>query len=272
MATESLDVSKKNHVATITLKGPGKGNALGQEFWNEIPAVMRGVDEDDDIRVAIVVGSGDHFSYGLDLIGMAAELGPLIAGQQLAKGRARLLDLIRRLQDAVSRVESCRKPVLAAIHGWCIGGGLDLAAACDQRLCSREACFSLREARVAMVADLGSLQRLPHIIGEGHSRELAYTARDFDADHALRIGLVGEVLDDRDALLERARAIAGSIAKNPPLVVQGIKQVMNHARRRRTAEDLDYVAVWNSAFLQSHDLTEAMTAFMEKREPEFGGE
>src|SRR5262249_44339692 len=159
------------------------------------------------------------------------------------------------------------KPVIAAVGGWCIGGGLDLIAACDIRLCSQDARFSLREVKVAIVADLGSLQRLPRIIGEGNTRELALTGKDIDANRALRINLVNEAQHTQEALLEADRPPPRETAHNPPLVVQGIKRVMNYCAGKSVAEGLEYVAVWNSAFLQSEDLGEAMRAFAERRPP-----
>jgi enoyl-CoA hydratase len=193
-------------------------------------------------------------------------------GDNLAAGRTRLLELIGRMQQATNHIAHCRKPVIAAIHGWCIGGGLDVIAACDIRLCSADAKFSLREVKLAIVADIGSLQRLPHIIGDGHTRELAFTGKDIDANHALRIGLVNDVYATPEALLAAARAMARDIADNPPLVVQGIKQVMNYRTETDIADQLRYGAVWNSAFLQSSDLAEAIAALAERRAPRFQGQ
>ena len=179
--------------------------------------------------------------------------------------------MIRRLQAAIDAVARCVKPVIAAVHGWCIGGGLDLASACDLRLCSADARFSLREVKVAMVADIGSLQRLPAIIGEGHTRELAFTGRDLDAARALRIGLVNEVYPTPEALFAAAGQLASEIAGNPPLVVSGIKQVLNAETEARAQRGLAYVAAWNAAFLPSEDLQEAFAAFAERRAPDFKG-
>lgn len=269
---EALSVTKNDGIAEVELLGPGKGNAMGPSFWRELPEAFDALDRDDEVRAVVVFGRGEHFSYGLDLKAMMSELGPHLAGEQLAKQRTELLDLIRRYQDAVGSIERCRKPVIAAMHGWCIGGAIDVASACDVRLASREAKLSVREVKVAIVADLGSLQRLPRIVGHGVARELAFTGKDVDAEHAKRIGLVNEVYDDRDGVVEGARAMAREIAKNPPLVVQGIKRVMTYGADRPVQDGLEYVAAWNSAFLQSNDLTEAMQAFVERRDPEFKGE
>jgi enoyl-CoA hydratase len=173
------------------------------------------------------------------------------------------------MQDAISVVETCSKPVIAAVSGWCIGAGVDLISACDIRICSNDARFSVREIKVAIVADLGSLQRLPHIIGEGHTRELALTGKDIDAARALRIGLVNDVYDTPEALIDAATKLANEIAENSPLVAQGVKKVLNESRDLTVNEGLRHVAIWNSAFLHSTDLEEAIKAFMEKRAPQF---
>jgi enoyl-CoA hydratase len=268
---ESVSVERNGHVAEVVLKGPGKGNAMGPDFWRELPEVFASLDRDDECRAVVVRGSGENFSYGLDLRAMIPELAPLVMGQQLAAERTKLLDLIFDLQRAFDAVARCRKPVIAAVAGWCIGGGLDLIAACDVRIAAADARFSLREAKVAMVADLGSLQRLPGIIGEGATRELAFTGKDIDAARALRIGLVSDVHETHGALFGAARSLAEEIAANPPLVVQGIKRVMNETSETRVAAGLRNVALWNAAFLQSNDLAEALGAFAERRAPKFTG-
>jgi enoyl-CoA hydratase len=264
----SMRVAIADGVAEVTLVGPGKGNAMGPDFWRELPQVFVALDMDDSVRAVLLRGEGQHFSYGLDLPAMMSQLAP---GDHLAADRTRLLDMISTMQGAVTQVQACRKPVIAAVSGWCIGGGLDLIAACDVRLCSADARFSLREVRVAMVADIGSLQRLPPIIGEGNTRELALTGKDIGAERALQMGLVNEVLASPAELFEAAGATARQIADNPPLVVQGIKRVMNATQGMSIEEGLRYVAAWNAAFLHSHDLTEAVSAFFEKRAPHYTG-
>jgi len=272
MSTEykSLRIKKQAGITEVILTGPGKGNAMGPDFWREMPVLFSELDRDGETRAAIIRGEGGNFSYGLDLMAMVGEIGG--SGKNLAAERTRFLDKVGEMQQACDKVAVCRKPVIAAINGWCIGGGLDLISACDIRLASTDAKFSLREARIAIVADIGSLQRLPAIIGQGHTRELAFTGKDIDAARALRIGLVNEVFETPEALLEAARNLAAEIAANPPLVVQGIKQVMNYCADKSIADGLQYVAVWNSAFMHSLDLVEAITAFKERRKPEFKGQ
>ncbi len=269
---KSLKVEREGRIAEVILLGPGRGNALGPDFWREAPEVFRQLDADPDVFVIILRGAGENFSFGLDLKRMMADLAPVLGTDQQVVARARLLEQIHRMQGACDSIANCRKPVLAAIHGYCIGGGLNLIAACDARYASTEAKFSLREVKLAMVADLGALQRLPNIIGEGHTRELAYTGMDIDATRALRIGLVNEMLPSPQSMLALVRETARFIAENPPLVVQGIKQVMQHCEGKTVADGMRYVATWNAGFLQSRDLAEAVSAFMERRTPRFTGE
>ncbi len=269
---KSIEVNKDGPIAEVILLGPGKGNAMGPDFWREVPEAFREIDRHPEVRAVIVRGSGSCFTYGLDLVGMMQDIGPHLSGEQLAAQRTRLFDLIREYQEAFDAVEACRKPVIAAVHGWCVGGGVDMIAACDIRLAAADARFSVREVKLAIVADLGSLQRLPPIIGQGHTRELALTGKDIDAARAERIGLVSHVYGSADELFGAARAMAREIADNPPLTVQGIKRVMAFGEGKPVAEGLAYVAAWNSAFLQSNDLMEAVQAFAEKRPPKFRGE
>ncbi|MGH9799939.1 MAG: enoyl-CoA hydratase-related protein, partial [Blastocatellia bacterium] len=176
---KSLRVEKSGGVAEIVLIGPGKGNAMGPDFWREMPTLFAELDRDDETRAIIIRGEGGNFSYGLDLMAMVGglEIGGA-SGKNLAAERTRFLDKVGEMQQTCDKVADCRKPVIAAINGWCIGGGLDLISACDIRLAAADAKFSLREAKIAIVADLGSLQRLPAIIGQGHARELAFTGKD----------------------------------------------------------------------------------------------
>ena len=247
---------------------------MGPAFWEDLPVFMESLDRDDDVRCVVVAASGPHFSVGLDLASMGGGLsgsdGSASTGS-VAEHRA-LYEGILRMQGSVSSVAACRKPVIAAVHGYCIGGGVDLIAACDIRLASDDALFSVREAKMAIVADIGSLQRLPSIIGAGHLAELAFTGKDIDAARAARIGLVNDVVGGgAQGVLSAARSLALEIAANSPLAVQGTKAVLAANDGRTVAEGLEYVAWWNASYLRSDDLTEAMTAFFEKRPPKFTG-
>ncbi|MDT5285448.1 MAG: enoyl-CoA hydratase [Mycobacterium sp.] len=269
---QSLAVDVDGHVAQVTLLGPGKGNAMGPEFWAELPSVFASLDADPDVRAIVLTGSGRNFSYGLDLPAMGDTLSPMLADGALAKPRAEFHTRLRSMQQSITAVADCRTPVIASIHGWCIGGGVDLISAVDIRYASADAKFSVREVKLAIVADVGSLARLPLILSDGHLRELALTGKDIDAVRAEKIGLVNDVYADAEASLAAAHATAKEIAANPPLVVQGVKDVLDEQRTAQVSASLRYVAAWNSAFLPSKDLTEGITAMFAKRAPEFKGE
>jgi enoyl-CoA hydratase len=288
-SSDVLSIDVDGHVATLWLDRPAARNALGPAFWVDLPRAMAELSGDDRVRAVVVAARGPHFSVGLDLKAMAgllsgagdgdpspspaasSEAAPSpSAPSPAAKARATRATVVR-LQAAITAVADCPKPVVAAVHGYCIGGGVDLIAACDIRLASADAVFSVREAKVAIVADLGSLQRLPRIVGAGHVAELAFTGKDVDAGRARRIGLVNDVLPDADAVLAAARSLAAAIAANSPVAVQGTKAVLAANDGRTVAGGLDYVATWNAGMIASDDLTEAMTAFLEKRPPKFTG-
>jgi enoyl-CoA hydratase len=256
-------------VAELLLLGPGRGNSMGEDFWRELPLAIGALEADRSLRAVLLRGSGEHFSYGLDLAGMGAQIGPILADG--AAGRPRVVELAQRMQAGFDAIARSRLPVVAAVDGWCIGAGIELIAACDVRLASAAARFALREVKVGIVPDLGGIQRLPHLVGEGWARLLALTGREIDATTALRIGLVSEIAADAAALLASARALAAQIAANPPLVVAGIKQVMNARIAGGVADGNREAATLNGMLMQSEDFAEAMRAFMEKREPRFHG-
>lgn len=274
-ASEVLSIEVDGHVATLWLDRPEKRNALGPAFWSDLPRAMATLASDPQIRAVVVAARGPHFTVGLDLVAMSGLAGPSSndngAPLSMASRARSSRQAILHLQASVTSVAECPLPVVAAIHGYCIGGGVDLAAACDVRLASADALFSVRETKVAIVADLGSLQRLPRIIGKGHVAELAYTGKDITAARAEAIGLVNHVGTDAEGVLADARALAAEIASNSPLAVQGTKAVLSASEGRSVAEGLEFVAAWNAGFLASDDLAEAMAAFMEKRTATFTG-
>ncbi|WP_319404867.1 crotonase/enoyl-CoA hydratase family protein [uncultured Desulfosarcina sp.] len=263
---QSMDVEADGHVAWLTLCRPERRNAMGMAFFKELTDHFRRFDEDPAVRAVVIRATGKSFTAGLDLM----EAGAMLTGKG-ADDRERLRKKILDLQESNNAIERCRKPVIAAVHGHCIGGGVDLLSACDIRLASADALFSIRETRIAIIADLGTLQRLPHIIGQGWFRELALTGRDFTAGEALQMGFVTRVCENREALIKAADDLAKSIAAMAPLTVQGVKEVINYSRDNGVYPGLSYVAQKNAASLPSEDLMEAVTAFMEKREPVFHG-
>jgi len=272
-----LTIEPDGEVATLWLDRPEARNAMGVDLWRDLPRAMAVLAGDAAVRAVVIAGRGPHFSVGLDLKtmgGLLAGGGDTSDGGSSASSAARARGArteVLRLQDAITAVARCPKPVIAAVHGYCIGGGVDLIAACDIRLASADAVFSVREAKMAIVADLGSLQRLPAIIGAGHVAELAFTGKDISAERAKEIGLVNDVAADTDGVHKAARSLAAEIAANSPIAVQGTKAVLAANEGRTVAEGLDYVATWNAGMLASEDLVEAVTAFMEKRPPKFTG-
>ena len=264
-------VDRQPPVAWVFLNRPDKKNAMNPPAWREAPTVFAELDADPEIRAIVLAGQGPCFSTGIDLLGMVPELPELLDEAQKGGVKWRLLPKIRDLQAAMNAIETCRKPVIAAVHGHCLGAGLDMAAACDIRLCSQDALFSVREAAVGFVADVGVLQRLPRIVGQGIARELAFTAAFVDANRAHRILLVNEVVANEDALRKAAAGMAADIAANSPLAVQAAKDVLNFSAGRPVEDGLRYVASLSANIIPSDDLAEAMTAFSEKRKPVFSG-
>jgi enoyl-CoA hydratase len=270
-----LSIEREGAVAWLWLDRPDKLNALHRPLWAEIPQAVAALDADPEVRVIVLAGRGRAFCAGIDLAdhGSAMVAGGSLSGrgESPVGQRRELYDDIRRYQRTASCFADTNKPVIAAVHGACLGAGIDMITACDLRLASADASFSVRETRIAMVADVGTLQRLPRVVGDAHARDLILTGRDVDAQRAYAIGLVGEVLPDLATLQARVRVLAQEIASLSPLAVQGAKQVLGQALRREVEQGLDYVALWNAAFLASDDLGEAMRAFMERRPPVFRG-
>lgn len=264
----TLTTSLDNHVARITLNRPDKANAMSAAMWQEIRIAMRWVDNTPEARVAIIDGAGSNFCAGIDL-GMMMSLAKQIEDPCDARTRENLRQVILDLQDTLTAIERCRKPVLAAIHGACVGGAIDLVSCCDMRYASKDAVFSIKEVDIGMTADVGTLQRLPKIISPAVVRELAYTARSIDALEAERVGLVNRVYSSIDMLQAGVTEIAASIAAKSPLAIRGTKEMLNYARDHSVADGLNYIASWNAGLLMSADLQEAMMANMDKRTPEF---
>ncbi|HUV57327.1 MAG TPA: crotonase/enoyl-CoA hydratase family protein [Acidimicrobiales bacterium] len=273
-ASDVLTLKVDGHVATLWLDRVAARNAMGAAFWRDLPLAAAQVSNLPDVRVLVVAARGPDFTVGLDLKELGGSLfGAGAKAPSKAMSNAVNYREVRRLQDAVSSLASLAVPVIAAVHGYCIGGGVDLICAADIRLCSSDATFSVREAKVAIVADIGTLQRLPRIVSAGHVAELAFTGKDIGADRARAIGLVNSVHDGgAEAVYQAALELAQEIAANSPLAVQGTKAVLAANDGRTIVEGLEFVAKWNTMFLESNDLREAMTAFIEKRAPQFRGD
>jgi enoyl-CoA hydratase len=265
---QRLNVTLDGHVAVIELSRPGKANALDGVMWQELRDAMRWLDATPGARVGILRGAGAGFTSGIDLA-LLAGLRAQIADPCDGRAREKLRRIIVDLQDTVAAIDRCRKPVIAAIHGTCLGGGVDIVLACDMRYCSADAVFAVKEVDVGLTADLGTLQRLPRLIGEGMARELAYTGRNVSGTEARAIGLVNRCYDTPEALAAGVGDLAATIAARSPLAVRGCKEMITYARDHSVADGLNYVATWNAALLISADLSEALTAARERRAPSF---
>jgi len=268
-AHEFYLVEKKPPVAWIFLNRPEKRNALNLPAWNEMGPLCEDLDQDPRVRVVVLSGKGSCFCAGIDLLSMVGEMPELAEQTQQGHAKWRLMKRLAASQDAMTCLERCRKPVIAAIHGHCIGAGLDMAAACDIRICSADARFCLKEAAMGVAADVGVLQRLPLIVGQGITRELAFTAKTITAAQAREILLVNAVYATHDDLMAAANAMALDIAANSPLAVQATKKVLNFGATQGTDRGLQYVAAVSAGILPSTDLKEAVAAFMENRTPRF---
>ncbi len=268
--SDVVSVEQRDHVAIVWLDRPDKLNAMAQAFWSDFPTIVEALGAVEDVRVIVVAAKGRAFTVGLDLVAFGPELADPRSAASVSD-RLALYRQIKRMQHTFTSVAECPKPVIAAVHGYCLGGGVDLITACDIRLCSSDAVFSVRETKLAMVADVGTMQRLPRIVDPGAVAELVYTGRDFTAAEALEIGLVRRVLPDRDTMFDDAMTMAAQIAANSPLAVQGAKAILRNADGKRLDDQLDYMALWNAAFITSNDSSEAAAAFSEKRPPDFTG-
>lgn len=258
----------ENHIATVSFNRPKKANSLHAEAWEELKAIFQHLHQTPEVRVIILRGEGKHFCAGIDL-SMLMGLQQFQEISCAARKREKLRDFIFNLQAAITTIEDCRKPVLAAIHGACVGGGLDIISACDMRYCSSDAYFSIKEIDLGLVADIGSLQRLPKILPAGIVAEMAYTARNVEGAEAAEINLVNRCYSDQKTLLAEVQKLAEMIAAKSPVCTRGIKEILLYSRDHSVAESLNYMTAWNASMLLSDDLMEAFAAKVSKREPEF---
>ncbi len=264
---KAFRVELADKVAQVVIDRPEKINAMNADFWAEIIDVFRWVDDTDEVRVVVLSGAGPHFSSGIDLQ-LLAQVGAQL-GKDVGRNAEQLWRKILSLQASFNAVDHCRKPVIAAIQGYCLGGAIDLISACDMRYCSADARFSIKEIDMGMAADVGTLQRLPRIIGDGMMRELAYTGRTLDGAEAQAIGLVNRVYENPKALTEGVNELARQIAEKSPLAIRGTKEMIRYMRDHRVDDGLEYIATWNAAMLQAADLRVAVAAHMARQKPDF---
>ena len=267
---DRIVIIRDGGVAHVELAREDRLNAMDEAMFARIGDSFRALAADSGVRAIVLSGRGRHFTAGIDLHYAAGQFAA--AGESPADaGRAaeRRLRHILWLQEAFSAVENVRVPVIAAIHGGCVGAGVDLASACDLRLLAADAYFQIAEIDLAITADLGTLQRLTHLLPAGIVRELAYTGRRMEAEEALRLGLVNRIAPDRESLLAAAIELARTIAAKSPLAVAGTKMSLNYSRGRPIEEGLRQVALWNAATLASADLPTAVRARLDKSDPRF---
>jgi enoyl-CoA hydratase len=275
MGYQCFDVEIDQKVAHITLNRPEKRNSMIPAFWDELPALIQEIDGKAQARVIVISSTGPHFCAGLDLSAFGAGGGggtPLSEEEQRLRKRTRgaaFYDDVRRMQRSLSCLEDARIPVLAAIQGGAIGGGVDLVTACDIRYATEDAFVCIQEVNIGMTADVGTFPRLVKLIPEGIVRELAYTGRRMPAAEAQAVGLVNRVFADQVSMLEGVMEVAHEIAKKAPLAVYGSKRMINYARDHSTADGLDYIGIWNATFLQPEEMGEAIAANAQKREGKF---
>jgi enoyl-CoA hydratase/carnithine racemase len=263
-----LAIQQSDHVARIELARPDKANAIDGPMWGSIGAAFAWADATPEVRVVVLAGQGDHFTAGIDL-GFLAAIRDEVDALPADARSPRLRTIIEDLQASVSAIETCAKPVIAEVQGACIGGGVDLITACDLRYATSDAEFSVKEVDLAIVADLGTLQRLPLVIGAGPATELALTGCHFDGDEAVTLGLVNAVAADADALQVQVAEVAAIIASKSPATVRGIKRALRISRDQGVTAGLAWVAEHNSCHLLGPDVEEAVKAMMMGTEPEF---
>jgi enoyl-CoA hydratase/carnithine racemase len=256
-------------VLKLELNKP-KGNTLDQPFFDNFPLLLDVIDNDPDVRVVVLCGSGKHFTFGLDLKSMGSVLSGEGATKDTARKAIAFLKTVKSMQGVTDKMASLRVPVIALVHGACIGGGIDLITAADIRWASTDVKLSIKEVDIGIVADIGTMARTTKIIGnESLFREYAFSGDMFGSSEAKAMGLVSRVFDDKKSMESDALAYASKLAKKSPVALNGIKHIGNYSMDHTTSESQDYVGLWNASMLQTKDVFEAVSAFFTKREPKF---
>ncbi|MBS1977764.1 MAG: crotonase/enoyl-CoA hydratase family protein [Bacteroidetes bacterium] len=268
MSHQFFKVSIQNKIATVSIHRPEKVNSLHHPAWMEMKKIFETLDKEPSARVIVLAGEGKLFCAGIDLelLMSVNELGKVTSSAHRSE---QLYHLITELQACVNAIEQCSKPVLAAIHNGCIGGGVDIVAACDLRYCTEDAYFTIKEIDMGMVADLGTLQRLPRFVKPAVVTEMALTGRAVKAQEAVAIGLVNNVYENKELMMKGVEEVAFVIASKSPVAIRGTKAVLRHSRDNAVPDGLSFIAQWNAGRLLSDDLTESFKAVMEKRKPQY---
>ena len=266
-----FDLKVKDHICDLVLNRPNELNTMTRDFWVELGDALEEINRNSDIRVVVLSSTGKHFCAGMDLSAFSNGVDDIPNDKKPDHARVGevLYRTAKELQGYISKLEEIRVPVIAAVHGGVIGGSLDLITACDMRFASNDAFFCIQEINIGMAADVGTLQRLPKIIPDSKMREMAYTGRRMLAEEAKDSGLVGEIYKTHDEMLDAVHKLAAEIASKSPVAIYGLKAVMNYSRDHNVSDSLDFNALWSGAMLSQTDMTEAMTAQMEKRDASF---
>ena len=267
MNYDCFELEVKEKIAHISMCRPKEFNSMNKAFWSELPEIVEKISDEASARVIVISSQGKHFCAGMDLANFTPDPNPPKTHIGMKKESAFRLTL--DLQHTISCLEKARIPVIAAIQGGCIGGGVDLATATDMRFCTKDAFFCIQEINIGLAADVGTLQRLPRLIPEGIVRELAFTGRRFKAEEALKFGLVNEVYETQEEMLNEVMEIAKEICNKGPLAVSSSKEILNYSRDHSIDDSLNYVALWNNAMGISEEMVETFKAKSEKREPDF---
>lgn len=273
MDSTCFNLTIENNIAQLTLNRPEKRNSMIPEFWDELPQIIRRIDQESSARVIVISSTGPHFTSGIDISVFESSKKETVdheKQQELNRvAGAKLYDTVQYLQQTFSCLEESRIPILVAIQGGAIGGGVDLITACDMRYMTEDAFLSIFEINIGMTADVGTFPRICKLLPEGVVKELAYTGRKMSATEAKALGLVNEIYKDHEAMLLGVMKIAQKIARKAPLAIYGSKRIINYARDHSTADTLDYIGIWNASMLQQDEIREAMTAPKEDRDPNF---
>jgi enoyl-CoA hydratase len=269
MSYECFTVDIRDQVAHVTLSRADAFNSMTRAFWKELPEIVRRIDDSAAARAIVLASTGRHFTAGMDLTVFSS--GPDMSGKEVGRVRASLMQTVLRLQQTFSCLDQARIPVLAAVQGGCIGGGVDMVSACDMRFATKDAFFCIQEINLGMTADVGTFPRLAHVMPQGIVRELAYTGRRFQAEEARACGFVNALFDTHEQLLDAVTGVAVDITKRSPLAVWGSKEMLNYGRDHTIDDALRHIAVWQTGMFQPGDMQEAFAARAEKRDPVFAG-
>jgi len=268
MSYTCFTVDIQDHIAHVRLSRPNEMNTMTQDFWRELPEVMRTIDKEAQARVIVISSEGKHFCAGMDLSVFSNPKTVQLSGDPGRVGE-NLRRFVAQLQDSLSSLEDIRLPVLTAIQGGCIGGATAMVCSADSRYCTEDAYFTIKETELGLTADVGVLQRMPNLLPEGIVRELAYTGRKFSAQEAKEFGFVNKVFATQEAMLDEVMTIAKHIASNSPLAVSGCKEMLNYARDHSVKDSLNYMATWQAGMFRPNDMMKIFAAKAQKAQPEF---